>query len=211
AYNRQVLLSIQIVSVEDARSHSYSLDWSALYGGSNVDVSTTKTAPGSIENGLDFLTTIVRPTSPFKGTTVNIEALTAQDGVSLMYSESVRTLNGRSVPFNAVTEQTYLARVSTSVDANGAASTTLEPDTLTTGLTLLATPMITDNNDILLSMSLDVSTLVRMDQVSSGGQDRKSTRLNSSHVKISYAVFCLKKKKKHDTLYCKHKVMTSRD
>src|SRR5690349_23989923 len=27
--------------------------------------------------------------------------------------------------------------------------------------------------------------------------DRKSTRLNSSHVEISYAVFCLKKKKKH--------------
>src|SRR5574340_1624409 len=27
--------------------------------------------------------------------------------------------------------------------------------------------------------------------------DRKSTRLNSSHQKISYAVFCLKKKKKH--------------
>src|SRR5690554_7600718 len=26
------------------------------------------------------------------------------------------------------------------------------------------------------------------------GQDRKSTRLNSSHVRISYAVFCLKKK-----------------
>src|SRR5690625_5842178 len=29
------------------------------------------------------------------------------------------------------------------------------------------------------------------------GIDRKSTRLNSSHVAISYAVFCLKKKKKH--------------
>src|SRR5258708_20269789 len=28
--------------------------------------------------------------------------------------------------------------------------------------------------------------------------DRKSTRLNSSHQIISYAVFCLKKKKKHD-------------
>src|SRR5690606_41702121 len=28
-------------------------------------------------------------------------------------------------------------------------------------------------------------------------EDRKSTRLNSSHVKISYAVFCLKKKKAH--------------
>src|SRR2546426_6306280 len=32
--------------------------------------------------------------------------------------------------------------------------------------------------------------------VSGGMQDRKSTRLNSSHLVISYAVFCLKKKNK---------------
>src|SRR5436309_11743276 len=32
----------------------------------------------------------------------------------------------------------------------------------------------------------------------SRAKDRKSTRLNSSHVKISYAVFCLKKKKETD-------------
>src|SRR2546426_9218291 len=31
--------------------------------------------------------------------------------------------------------------------------------------------------------------------------DRKSTRLNSSHLVISYAVFCLKKKKKNDIKY----------
>src|SRR3712207_5585505 len=31
--------------------------------------------------------------------------------------------------------------------------------------------------------------------VTAGGLDRKSTRLNSSHANISYAVFCLKKKK----------------
>src|SRR5258705_3335997 len=31
-----------------------------------------------------------------------------------------------------------------------------------------------------------------------GGVDRKSTRLNSSHLGISYAVFCLKKKNFHD-------------
>src|SRR5258707_2908607 len=32
------------------------------------------------------------------------------------------------------------------------------------------------------------------------GEDRKSTRLNSSHANISYAVFCLKKKKLSDSL-----------
>src|SRR3712207_6872257 len=34
-----------------------------------------------------------------------------------------------------------------------------------------------------------------------GEADRKSTRLNSSHANISYAVFCLKKKKKYHTTH----------
>src|SRR3712207_7167297 len=34
-----------------------------------------------------------------------------------------------------------------------------------------------------------------------GKTDRKSTRLNSSHANISYAVFCLKKKKKDTLIY----------
>src|SRR2546430_2898841 len=34
-----------------------------------------------------------------------------------------------------------------------------------------------------------------------GVEDRKSTRLNSSHSQISYAVFCLKKKKKKYNIY----------
>src|SRR5215211_8683142 len=38
-----------------------------------------------------------------------------------------------------------------------------------------------------------------MRELLDGGQDRKSTRLNSSHTVISYAVFCLKKKKKNHT------------
>src|SRR3712207_8258348 len=58
---------------------------------------------------------------------------------------------------------------------------------------------------------LDVADEVRADDVEAGrlgrkdpavartlegpGRDRKSTRLNSSHANISYAVFCLKKKK----------------
>src|SRR2546426_5250569 len=37
--------------------------------------------------------------------------------------------------------------------------------------------------------------------------DRKSTRLNSSHLVISYAVFCLKKKKKYEYIYGKTDVV----
>src|SRR5690625_5423470 len=40
-------------------------------------------------------------------------------------------------------------------------------------------------------------TLKHLLDTDEGAKDRKSTRLNSSHVAISYAVFCLKKKKKN--------------
>src|SRR3712207_6942645 len=39
-----------------------------------------------------------------------------------------------------------------------------------------------------------------VESISADGEDRKSTRLNSSHANISYAVFCLKKKDQVTTL-----------
>src|SRR5437868_8463959 len=49
-----------------------------------------------------------------------------------------------------------------------------------------------------LAMASTLVSLVDLKDCYTGGhRDRKSTRLNSSHVSISYAVFCLKKKKKY--------------
>src|SRR5690349_23391741 len=42
----------------------------------------------------------------------------------------------------------------------------------------------------------DVGTIVELKKAELPASDRKSTRLNSSHVEISYAVFCLKKKRR---------------
>src|SRR3712207_7790034 len=39
--------------------------------------------------------------------------------------------------------------------------------------------------------------------ISGAGRDRKSTRLNSSHANISYAVFCLKKKNNRNAVICR--------
>src|SRR5258707_8509614 len=49
--------------------------------------------------------------------------------------------------------------------------------------------------DQLLPLRRGLRVGVHDRRVGGGDQDRKSTRLNSSHANISYAVFCLKKKK----------------
>src|SRR5690606_41568532 len=60
-----------------------------------------------------------------------------------------------------------------------------------------ATPSSTTTTTSKYSLSLSISIHSTLRLRSKGLIDRKSTRLNSSHVKISYAVFCLKKKKQH--------------
>src|SRR5690554_7484241 len=52
-----------------------------------------------------------------------------------------------------------------------------------------------------LQVQLTDEIIRRQAQTQPGAKDRKSTRLNSSHVRISYAVFCLKKKNKTKHIY----------
>src|SRR5256885_7665174 len=52
---------------------------------------------------------------------------------------------------------------------------------------------------VVLCASTLESTRILMNTKTRQHPDRKSTRLNSSHLVISYAVFCLKKKKNKDT------------
>src|SRR2546430_15572244 len=48
---------------------------------------------------------------------------------------------------------------------------------------------------------IEVQARITNDEAQDQETDRKSTRLNSSHSQISYAVFCLKKKKKKTVIY----------
>src|SRR5688572_32341852 len=56
-------------------------------------------------------------------------------------------------------------------------------------------------SDIVAGASRDLD-LWKADSPDKDNPDRKSTRLNSSHSQISYAVFCLKKKTKKHTTTC---------
>src|SRR2546426_6981005 len=64
---------------------------------------------------------------------------------------------------------------------------------------------VNEQLDMLLaaSFTLQLTVVVPFGKVEpeAGAQDRKSTRLNSSHLVISYAVFCLKKKKQRTHQY----------
>src|SRR3989442_3099364 len=65
--------------------------------------------------------------------------------------------------------------------------------------TLFRSPHDADRGIDLLREKLHRAAVAVVRETLPRERDRKSTRLNSSHVRISYAVFCLKKKKKRDS------------
>src|SRR3712207_7887846 len=74
-------------------------------------------------------------------------------------------------------------------------------------------PLIRENNNAVfdavtvLNPSMILDTRVALTRyIEEAQRDRKSTRLNSSHANISYAVFCLKKKKKSPSPHQLHSV-----
>src|SRR2546427_1205976 len=69
---------------------------------------------------------------------------------------------------------------------------------------LRLTPTPAAATQLLSDAEADLRESVRLAPERAGAwRDRKSTRLNSSHSQISYAVFCLKKKKQHPQhLFC---------
>src|SRR5258707_7336824 len=84
--------------------------------------------------------------------------------------------------------------------ALGTARHTFEPETFGSARSPISLPQEEskgpfwpDGARMVISISMQMEAGA---QPSSGAEDRKSTRLNSSHANISYAVFCLKKKKK---------------
>src|SRR3712207_8549981 len=64
-------------------------------------------------------------------------------------------------------------------------------------LVLNGTDTWVDIPDVTFKRDFTFVARFRVDDPGDVTEDRKSTRLNSSHANISYAVFCLKKKKTH--------------
>src|SRR5690606_40436835 len=97
-----------------------------------------------------------------------------------------------SIDFNENYENNYYnSKMFLGQPAGEATSATSRLTSLINEQTLSYTTTIRDKH----ALQVVIGNTLQKDSYALTSIDRKSTRLNSSHVKISYAVFCLKKKK----------------
>lgn len=182
--NRQVSVNVRVLSVELDEGEIYGIQWDAVYA--NLAAASPyaiglKTAATTAEGvGNLILSAPTTSTSRWAGTNAMITALSTQGRVTELTSASVVTLNNQPVPVNIGRRVSYLASSSTSQTANVGSTTALTPGTVSTGFSMTLVPHIIDGKELLLQYSIDLSSLLRMKTISSGGNSIEAPDVSTS-------------------------------
>ena len=171
---RQVSLQVDVITLQIDNKSQLGFDANLIYKslgnawGANLNPASTLTNAAAANLSYNILP---GTSTNYAGSSLVLKALNSYGKV--VRNDSV-TLNGRNrtpMPVAEFNSQGYLAST-TPASGGGTASGTgvpgLTPGNVTSGLFLSALPTILDNNSVILRMSMDSSTLLSIDSISTG-------------------------------------------
>ena len=177
--SKQVLINVTVLSVDLSDDDSYGINWAAVYQALGTSFSLANTFSTTAVNPVSFTAQVITPSSRASGTQAMISALSGQGRVRRKTSASITTLNDQPVPVQVATQQGYLAAVSTTNTANVGSETALTPGTVTTGFNMTLLPHVLDNGTVLLQFYTNISSLLQLQTVQSGGQQIQTPEIDT--------------------------------
>ncbi len=173
---KQVFISVHVYQVTLNRTDNYGLNLALAFKTLNMTFSPflkSPSVPGVIGDssaiaggmGADVLS------GRFANSSAILSALSSQGKVGLVTSASVLAINGQPVPLQVGNQIGYLASSSVSQSANVGTTATLQPGTITTGFSANFMPRILPDGRVLLQYSINLSSLLHLSTVKSGGSE----------------------------------------
>lgn len=182
--NRQVSVHVRVLSVELEEGETYGIQWDLVYarltGGSPYAIALRTAAVTAEGVGNLVLGAPANSSSRWAGSQAMISALSTQGRVTELTSASVVTLNNQPVPVNVGRRVSYLAASATSQTANVGSTTSLTPGTVSTGFSMTLVPHIIDGQELLLQYAIDLSSLLAIKTISSGGSSIEAPDVSTS-------------------------------
>lgn len=181
--SRQVTFNVAIYDIELGDENQLGIDWNFVWNKAAMmgsGFTATSLAASAVGSGFKFMDS--SPKSEASGSTAMVKALETQGRVSLKRKLEAATINNTPIPVKVADETTYLASTSggTTGDSGvGVITTGITPGKVVTGLTMTLLPRIFDANQLMLQMTLDLSTLKEISTISSGDQSIQAPRVGT--------------------------------
>lgn len=182
--SRQVAVNVRVLSVEISDGDNYGINWNAVYNNLTDNVALGfKSAFPVAAGAANFVLQTSTPSSNQWGSASGaiISALSTQGRVSELTSATVVTLNNQPAPVNVGRQVSYLASSATTQAANAGTTTSLTPGQVQTGFSMVLVPHIIDGKELLLQASINLSSLLQMATITSGGSSIQSPDLSTSN------------------------------
>lgn len=179
---RQVAVEVRAYTIDASSGRDFGLQWDLAYSQLSKDFGVTSTMPQPTNTALGTLSAILgaSSTSRFAGTKLMLNALSTLGNTNLAVESTQMVLSGEAVPVNSMREVNYLSEVTTNAVANAGTSTSLKQSTVSEGFSMTVLPVVLNGDTVLVKGMLDISSIDRIDTVSSGGQTiatpQRSTR-----------------------------------
>ncbi len=181
---RQVSVNVRVLSVEITDGDNYGINWNAVYTSlADNAVFKVNSAFTAATGAANFVLQTNSPSTNNWGSASGaiISALSTQGRVSELTSATMVTLNNQPAPVNVGRQVSYLASSATTQAANAGTTTTLTPGQVQTGFSMVLVPHILDGRELLLQSSINLSSLLQMATITSGGSSIQSPDLSTSN------------------------------
>lgn len=184
--NKKIAVRIDVYNVLTSATSAYGLDMNAFVGVLS-DQATIVTNP-SAQSTTDFANVSTMTFQAASDSTHNavLNALNTLGKTSQVTGATIYTISGQPAPIQSVKEETYLASMSTTTTTDAGTTTSLTPGTVVTGYSMMVTPKIEANNQIMVTLNLQLSTLLGMKTLSSGttstGEDSTTNTIQGPEV-----------------------------
>ena len=131
---------------------------------------------GSFTSGLpvNIAAGVVNPESRFANSVAQLRSEGRDVDLSTLTDHFTITKNGQPAPIQLVNEKDYLESVERSTDGQGNQSVSLTPGKALEGITINALPRILSDNSVDLVMTVDMSNVNGIDQITVGAGDNES-------------------------------------
>lgn len=188
--NKKIAIRVDVYDVQATSGSNYGLDIKGIVGAFGKTVEWQSNASNlfssSVKNSLNTLT-FKRENGDDHNVVLN--ALSQLGKTTQVTGTTVYTISGQPAPVQNSVQQGYLKSIATSTSSGTSENTTtatLTPGTVTTGYSMTVTPRIESTNEILVSLNLQLSSLVKMDTISSNpnASDSDKTAGNTSQIQI---------------------------
>lgn len=182
--SRQVAVNVRVLSIELNDNENYGINWNAVYN-SLAENATFKfnSAFPTATGAANFVLQTATPSTNNWGAASGaiISALSTQGRVSELTSATLVTMNNQPAPVNVGRQVSYLASSATTVTASAGSTTSLTPGQVQTGFSMVLVPHIIDGKELLMQSSVNLSSLINLATVTSGGSSIQSPDLSTSN------------------------------